>query len=292
MTTLYVVGNGFDIFHDLPTSYSDFYDFAKEILDEFAEKFCLDLGEIDPWFDFEKRLGDYDWGLVYDTYNEVDVLDDSFRPSMVFGLEDELIELTDNLVSMIDEQFHLWIGSINILKANKKLNLELNGIYLSFNYTQTLQLVYGINNDQINFIHGCASMGDRLIYGHTGVIEDVPEIDKDGENNRTMFTDAEHAAQYPFRTFRKPIEQVIASNDKWFLSLKGRIARVVVIGHSLQEIDLPYFKRIIDIVAGVPWVVTYHKECERKKHMLNLQSIGLDIGVLTQCHHDDLPEYL
>jgi len=287
--TLYIIGNGFDLYHGLPTSYGKFYAFAKNDLKELEEAFCLEVDEIDPWCDFENKLGEYDWELVYDDHNDIDVMDDSFRPSMAFGLEDELIELTDNLVSRIDEQFHCWIDSIDVKGADKKLNLEPNGAYLSFNYTPTLQWVYGISGKHINHIHGSVSGKEKLIYGHTVIMDENPELDENGESNRTIFTDAENAAKYPFHAFRKPVEQIIENNDQWFSALKGRIGRVVVIGHSLNGIDLPYFKRINDVVAGVPWIVTYHKEEERKRHMLILRSIGFDMGGVIQCQPDDLP---
>jgi len=107
-----------------------------------------------------------------------------------------------------------------------------------------------------------------------------------------MFTDAENAAKYPFHAFRKPVEQIVENNDQWFSALKGCIDRVVVIGHSLNGIDLPYFKKINDFVADVPWIVTYHKEEECKRHMKSLSSIGFDMGGVTLCQHDDLPKHL
>jgi hypothetical protein len=292
VTTLYIIGNGFDLCHGLATSYGNFYAFAKKDLNELEETFCLEVDEIDPWGDFENKLGEYDWELVYDAYNNIDVKDDLFRPSMAFGLEDELTEVTDNLVSRIDEQFHLWIDSIDVKGANKKLNFDPNGTYLSFNYTPTLQWVYGISDNQINHIHGSVSGSEKLIYGHTVIMVETPELDENGDSNRTMFTDAENAAKYPFHAFKKPVEQIVENNDQWFSALKGCIDRVVVIGHSLNGIDLPYFKKINDVVAGVPWIVTYHKEEERKRHMLSLRSIGFDMNGVTQCQHDDLPKHL
>ncbi|NHQ61172.1 hypothetical protein G9409_11380 [Chlorobium sp. BLA1] len=291
MTTLYIIGNGFDLYHGLPTSYSEFYAFAKKDLNELEETFYLKLDEIEPWGGFENKLGEYDWQLVYDVHNDIDVMDDSFRPSMAFGLEDELTEVTDNLVSKIEEQFHFWIDSIDVKGASRRLNLDSNGIYLSFNYTPTLQCVYGISDNQINHIHGSVSGSERLVYGHTETMAETPELEENGDSNRTMFTDAENAAKYPFHAFRKPVEQIIANNEHWCLELKGRIDRVVVIGHSLN-IDLPYFKKINDVVSGVPWIVSYHTEDEQKKHMLTLRSIGLEMGGITQCQHDDLSKHI
>ena len=42
MTTLYIIGNGFDLYHGLPTSYTDFYEFGKKLLDEIEDVFNND----------------------------------------------------------------------------------------------------------------------------------------------------------------------------------------------------------------------------------------------------------
>ena len=39
-------------------------------------------------------------------------------------------------------------------------------LYISFNYTDTLERVYGIPDNKILYFHGKASRSDNLIYGH------------------------------------------------------------------------------------------------------------------------------
>lgn len=57
MTKLYIIGNGFDLWHKLPTSYDLFYDFAKDTLDELESYFYIDTTQGGPWSDFENCLG-------------------------------------------------------------------------------------------------------------------------------------------------------------------------------------------------------------------------------------------
>jgi len=56
MNTLYVIGNGFDLWHGLPTSYRQFYEFAKDTLDELEEHYLFDPNDDVPWYDFENAL--------------------------------------------------------------------------------------------------------------------------------------------------------------------------------------------------------------------------------------------
>lgn len=65
MTILYIIGNGFDLWHGLATGYSQFYEYAKDTLND-AERY-FDPGDVDDlWSDFESSLGTYDWRELFD----------------------------------------------------------------------------------------------------------------------------------------------------------------------------------------------------------------------------------
>ena len=63
MCTLYIVGNGFDRYHDLPTSYSNFYTFLKNngkdtFIRQLETYFGSSInGKSDLWSDLEVALG-------------------------------------------------------------------------------------------------------------------------------------------------------------------------------------------------------------------------------------------
>jgi hypothetical protein len=60
-TTLYIIGNGFDLHHGIPSAYKDFGTFVKpndpEIYGLIEEYFGIDDGF---WSDFEARLAHFD----------------------------------------------------------------------------------------------------------------------------------------------------------------------------------------------------------------------------------------
>lgn len=115
MTTLYIIGNGFDLWHELPTSYDLFYKYAKETLDELESYYCINTVQSGPWNDFEDSLGTFDWGLFYEAHDNTDITAEDFRPSEAFGLEDDLTDQADDLVNNIKERFHDWINGIDVL---------------------------------------------------------------------------------------------------------------------------------------------------------------------------------
>lgn len=274
MTTLYIIGNGFDLWHGLPTSYNHFYKFAKDKLDELEPYFHTDVAY--PWHDFENSLGTFDWEQFRDDHDHSDIAAEDFCTSELYGAEDELNELADNLVTEIRERFNAWIEGIDISVASKKMQFGLNDRFFTFNYTSTLQLVYGIDVDNIHHIHGRTDNYDELIFGHRETMEEKPELDENGDNNRTMFSDTEDAAKYPFYAFLKPVDKVIAENRDYFESLRD-ISEVRVIGHSLNEIDLPYIQELAQSVSGSKWIVYYKEQKDEDHHVQQLLKCGVQM---------------
>ncbi|WP_263065597.1 bacteriophage abortive infection AbiH family protein [Dickeya dadantii] len=162
MTTLYIIGNGFDLWHGLKTSYTHFYDFAREKLEEVSEFYSFDLNDDVPWNDFENTLGTFNWHEFYTTNNNIDVDAEDFRPSFVYGLEDELTEQAEQHVESIRECFQEWVESIDISMAEKKLPFPKSAQFITFNYTSTLEYTYCINDQKVLHIHGRAEKLDEL----------------------------------------------------------------------------------------------------------------------------------
>ena len=177
MTTLYIIGNGFDLWHELPTSYDHFYQFAKDVLDELEPYYDVDAVQGRLWCDFEKSLGFFNWSRFYEVYDHTDVTAENFRRSEAFGLEDELTEQADNLVKTIRDCFHAWIDEIDVSAAERKMCFAPKSRFLTFNYTSTLQSVYGVDDKNVFHIHGRSDKSDELIFGHRKTMEvDGPEI--------------------------------------------------------------------------------------------------------------------
>ena len=262
MSILYIIGNGFDLYHGLPTNYKDFYEFGRELLDEIEEFYLLEISDTNPWSDFENSLGKYNWKSFYDFHNHIDVDDEGFRPSFVFGLHDDIAQQTDHQVEAIRECFQQWIEDIEVLSALKILSFAENARFINFNYTSTLQDVYGVDDINLLHIHGCVKNYDELIFGHGETMEEEPEFDEDGEPRRTMFTDAEDAAKYPFYALKKPVDEVLKMHQRFFDLLKN-IQEVIVIGHSISKIDWPYFVKISRNAPDAIW--TY---CLRDKEIM------------------------
>lgn len=287
MSELWVIGNGFDLWHKLPTKYSDFYQFAKKMLDELENYFALEIEHGGPWWDFENSLGNFLWNEFYDAHNHIDVGADDFRPSFVYGLEDDLTEQADQIVEGIKESFREWIEGINISNAAGRLALPTEALFITFNYTSTLEHIYGMPADRIVHLHGRAETYEDLIFGHGDTIEEEPEIDENGDSNRTMFSDAEGAAKYPFYALQKPVPEVLVNNAEFFSAL-GHVTEITVVGHSLNRVDLPYFRKLVASAPDAHWRVCCFGEDEEIHHVEQLVSCGVPRNHIRNCSYEDL----
>jgi hypothetical protein len=272
---LYILGNGFDLWHGLPTSYGDFYESARDVLDEVESYFHLDLSsKASPWHDFENSLGTYNWCNLYSEHDNTDVRSEGFKPSHVYSFQDELVERADELVDSIQAQFQDWVEGIDVSAAPKRIVFDPTSRFITFNYTPTLQLAYGVEDKDILHIHGRVGKGE-LSFGHGVHIEEEPEFDAEsGESNRTMFSDAEASAKYPLHAFKKQVETIISKNRSYFTSLMD-VAEIVVIGHSLNDVDLPYFREIANCTPACRWVVYCFRESDWGHHAQQLIRCGV-----------------
>jgi len=279
MKKLYIIGNGFDLYHNLPTSYDNFHNHiiqhCTDLKNIFEEYFELRTEGNKPWTHFEEDLGTFNWNSFFDNNNNLEVQDDNFRSSYVFSLEDDLKEQGEQLHSDINEAFQDWLETIDILTATKKFDFDQTSKIINFNYTLLLEELYEIESNRILHIHGdiVNTPGD-LIFGHNLKIAQTPELDENGDSNRTIFTDSENASKYPFIKFYKPVEEIIAKNSKAFESLT-KIENIIVVGHSLNQIDIPYFKKISFQSPNAKWNVSYYLDNEKEKHLETLLQIGI-----------------
>lgn len=279
METLYIIGNGFDLHHELPTGYYNFHSYIinnrTDLENLFEEYFTFTIDKKKSlWSSFEKDLETFDYKSFFDENYHIDTKDENFKLSSVYSLEDDLTQEAEELIERIREGFENWIEEINLDSLENKLILEKDASFLTFNYTLTLEKVYQIPPSKIFHIHGDTEKGN-LIFGHNKTIEEEPELDENGDSNRTPFSDSENIAKYPLNAFCKPVYNIIQENQLYFEKLKS-VKRIFVLGHGLDLIDIPYFKEILKHTKNVFWNVSFLDQNETEKHLTTLQNIGIN----------------
>lgn len=265
------------MFHRLNTSYADFHRYTLSQNIDFGlccQFFDFKVTEDGLWRDFESDLGTFDAVQYFAFYNEVDVTRENFRLSEIYGLEDELSNQSEDLVSGIQEAFFEWIQQVDLTAERRITHFSPDDFFLSFNYTPLLESLYSVDSSSICHIHGCIHEHSELIFGHGEDITPEPEFDENGEPTGSPFSDAQGNAHIPLARLKKQVDDIIGRHNE-FLEKLSDIDSIVVLGHSLGDVDLPYFKTLHESHLGIDWQVSYYRDDEVSRIHEQLAKVGV-----------------
>lgn len=305
MANLFIIGNGFDIAHELPTSYEDFRKYLilsyapgyhkqmrmPQPLDrniypdgaEFVNKkdlitFILELYDImcenkNTWGDLEEQTGN----IPYEEWlNKSDLRADDENGGIKeswtrdnFEIMAKNIRFAIPLVAGLIEE---WISTINVTKAHSDQFQQLvnvdKDLFLSFNYTLTLEKIYQISPNNICHIHGKCHQGysrpisSIYIFDHD--VQRCNSAIKFGHNKQYDIDEEHDFAYYGIReiiedtvnALNKQVSQNITQNKWFFDRLKDSdIRHVYSYGFSYSETDENYIKEIIKCIdnPNITW---------------------------------------
>ena len=201
----------------------------------------------------------------------------------VDSLENQLFNngfIDTSLPDLISEVLTKWMCSIPVPSTKLEDVFIRDAVYLTFNYTETLEHLYQIPEQQILHIHGRISEGDKLIVGHNRHINPADYWDDNNdmrENNECMqrLTD--------MNTLRKPVYELIERNEKFFEGL-GSIEDIFIKGHSCDEVDYPYFVKVNESVAcSAKWHFNPYKVDDIHRIETLIYKIGISNYIFDSC---------
>ncbi|MFM2486952.1 bacteriophage abortive infection AbiH family protein [Celerinatantimonas yamalensis] len=308
MNKLYVIGNGFDLYHGLATSYLSFGVFLQKNNPNLYESMVCYYGlpsienghEQTPssylWSEFEAALAYIDHESILEEYSDYIASPSSpdFRDRDWGSFQIEIERVVDELTVELFSAFKEFILGVDLSKVNESetLPLDINSLFLNFNYTDTLETVYEIENDNILYIHNQASYSNELILGHAIEPESFEEeeirppeglSDEEYERWSDMMSDNfDHSFEMGkdemltyFYKSHKDTQTIISGNESFFSHLNN-INEIYVLGHSLSEVDEPYFVKLFNSVnTDTKWYVTYYSEEEKEGHKVVLEKLGI-----------------
>ena len=346
MSKLFILGNGFDLAHNLPTGYGHFRDFLVSIGDkqdtDYSDLFTVEYGRTgnfvldqdkiinllvylidetsrgDNWEDFEEATGkfyyeeffdfceankdvDYAFSSLNDEYeddeyedDEIDYDDEVFLDSIQAKADkQELIiaKQLDGFLSELKKLFSEWFRSINTAAARKTnfINqLSDNDLFLTFNYTKTLEVVYNIPKQNICHIHG--QQGEEIVFGH-GQKENPYEKDvlyyteyEYADKTNMDFAELRKrinidnppnyslqlylALSSLFNDFKKDVQGCYEKQEWFFKKLHAvKIDSIISLGFSFSEVDRYYIKKICEKIdtSNIVWHLTKFDDVSGKK---------------------------
>ncbi len=265
--SLYIIGNGFDLFHGIPSTYYDFKEYLEE-QDAEVSGFVDDyLSNYDDnfWGSFESNLAELYIDAIIDVASNfligygAEDWSDSYHHDYQYEIDRVVSGLSATLFSLFSD----WVKTLSIplqqKYKGKMLKIETDALFLNFNYTNTLIELYGVAKENIEFIHGCLDRKD-IVLGHGWTRNTKADFDEDTD---VRIIEGDKIIDHYFEKTFKDTEKVILDHDDFFNKLK-EIENVYVIGHSLSDVDQPYFLKILEClnINSVRWKVSYFNNIE------------------------------
>lgn len=286
---VFIIGNGFDRGHKLGTSYWDFRNFLEKCYPDFLYTFeehyniypgfSQDEKQKLLWNEFESNLANIDEDIIIENATSIDM-----------GLEGGDVGIEDTLYNYFSEQYDyinklayylkLWIQSIRIRDLQPKTTMidpKSNDMYLTFNYTSVLENVYKASENKIIHIHGSLRKryGDPIIgHGNYDRIENIKEILRRADD---IFDEKESSISRVIEDYYKRTYKNVNRYMHRLDALKNQsIDDIIIIGHSLSEVDMPYF-RMINYYAKnkAKWKVYYFDIFKKEEMLKKLIELGI-----------------
>lgn len=270
MKHLYIIGNGFDIFSGLRTRYVDFRHWLQYTYPFIYENMCAAY-EMDGewWHDFEYQLGKLDVQRYVNKFAPLDKPIDEIKKEIAERRAfEEKYNLPPNLhhgspcanrlrglLDVIQYCFERWIEYTTSAITNPKYtHLERNDSYfITFNYTDVLQMLYGIKDEQILYIHGRASRHDHLVFGHNT-----------HHFGGMMGYDEEQSSFELDKYIKNPYEHIIKHDELPVIICDTEYVHVY--GFSISEIDEEYLDWIeMNTPQTSKWEFSWYSEEDKKR---------------------------
>ncbi len=231
----------------------------------------LDYTEGDKWSDIETSIGNLDYSDFLDTYEDncmtADDFDEKEFRRQYYGNEDNARNLCGAL-QHISDYFVQWISGVRI-KHNKKADFEklINSkedYFLNFNYTLTLEKLYGAQN--VCHIHG--KKGDYYLYFGHGNNED--KMDK---YQRNWFGAENELIDFE-RCLKKDVFSAYSANKDFFKKITN-IGSIYSFGFAYSFVDEFYVERICEIIKkkDIVWHLNDYKDPEKPNEIERFKEV-------------------
>lgn len=290
---LYIIGNGFDLAHRLPTKFDpNFKEIAEknEFITYFWDLYQTQVDDI--WSDFENLLGHPDFGSLSEIfenfYPDYSSDHESDRDSIILQaqLNGNLSQSLVKFAIQADEAVNTVMPIIEYVEL-----FNDNDSFINFNYTHTLEKLYQIKSPKILHIHGEVGI-NNLILGYPEGNYSPEDIEVDirmkgrGPYSQTKYIDfINEIEDYYIRT---AYEELVNKTKSFSKSAKIELLEdfigdkmfdeIYVKGHSLA-VDFPYFEWLNNKFPNCKWEFDAFDIMTRK----NIEKIVIMLKIKNYC---------
>lgn len=319
---LFIIGNGFDLHHNMPTGYNDYKKFLNNSHPDAIKSF-ESFGYIAGYGSKDNLWSDLEKALTLDAEYLIDDFVNNYHPDLSsdsdYTFDEMRVELenaTQFIYNFTGLYFLEWIKSVNPFEyyVDKNLHFDPDDLFITFNYTATLESLYQIPSENILHIHG--KISDELsfkIIGGTSyhpakTIEEAEIFDPiliSPINNHSVHHEIQFGSTLNDpRAIEKRLQSKYSNDDYYGASISqgigeivkycsasykdlnanypilkefisnNPITEVVIMGHSFDEIDEPYYSEVlIPKFKDIKWTFYIYGELDNYLSFVNKHGI-------------------
>ena len=239
--TLYIIGNGFDLAHGIKSSYADYKSFystyeinsggssckirpkEREYTENIEKGLDLELffGNLSgDWSNIEEAIGKYDAEYIKEYIEPEDDKEEDFTKQDKLK-SSRLQSFFNNTINALRTLFKEWVDRIDIRvkSKDKQYKFKNDDLFITFNYTEVLETIYGIPKSNICYIHGRRRVDEEYIFGHNN---ELPTITIPKEQDYIGYIDIKKEVIDTMNDFVKPYEKCLGSINQYLKKSKDR----------------------------------------------------------------------
>lgn len=291
---LYIIGNGFDLHHDIQCSFLNFMEWIKENDKDLLSK----LGQVyhnayehNWWKDFENNLAQlnisYYANKKGNLYDPEYIKNGSIEEKTEYASQ-KVIEEFDIIKDTLRHDFQKWLSEAYEKRPKeKKIQFPSEcSIFLTFNYTKTLEDIYEIDAKHVYHIHGIIDDRDSMVVGHGLGMSELNDMLESQEPRigefwskklnritRLQIVKPKHkelatlSSLESIVSLKKDVGGCIEKNQQFFNKIFD-IERIYVYGFSFSSIDMPYLEKIISRTKPeTHWVISWYSQEDKRRIM-------------------------
>lgn len=271
MEHLYIIGNGFDLFTGLRTSYADFRRWLEiNYVFVYENMIAAYKMEGEWWNDFESQLGQLDVEDYVRRFTKPERPVDEIITDLKVRKHDgesnpEFINLYSEsscanrlrgLLEILQFCFEKWVHDCQrVITDPKYTNIEKNdSFFINFNYTDVLEWLYEIPEERVLHIHGRASKHERLIFGHNN------------HPNGGLFSnvDIDKTCRELSRYEKNPYEHIFKYDN--LPKIISNVRKIHVYGFSISPVDEDYIDWIeMHTPHDCKWEFSWHTDEDKER---------------------------
>ncbi|MFC0233929.1 bacteriophage abortive infection AbiH family protein [Vagococcus entomophilus] len=275
MATLFIIGNGFDLAHGLPTSYNHFkeylrteydYDYNEKpllweqsttmpdgdekyelkecahIIDHMVSNVGRGLTSIELWSDFEKALGLLDFQEIEEEIFEQYDNEGDVNPFKTGNLYEDAYGDLEKIMKYVKKLFKEWIKTVEIPELYDSLS--------NMDVYETLSDLFETVDDPI-FLTFNYTDTLEILYREEKITHIHGSVNNPiiGHGDNTIVEElAYHQDEFINRIsadLSKPCKSIVEQNSNFFKDIENDITDIYTYGFSFSDVDAIYIKEII-----------------------------------------------